>query len=307
MHFLLFLISCTLLNICTLSAQNLIKKYIGIQTTYPDSSSKILLETFLTDKSKQSSFKKKHLDQRTEYNEEGRIQLSLFYSHTGAVSSKGVYYYPTSNTEKRIFKQANNSVDSVFIRYHPKTKLRLSEYYFWGQTQNTDRVFFNYNSKNQLVSIHRINEWSHQWDTISYNQSTISSLARYQNRTQLKETRNFSYSPKQQLIKTELLNRKQQIIEETFFYYRKELLKKTITKRYNQTQKKEQLTVQYSYYKNKQLKQQKEYHQKGKKRHWSMTLKRYSEVGFLEKEVRKNKLKGIYSIRIIKVTHRKKN
>jgi hypothetical protein len=272
-------------------------EYLNLNIHAQKEKNLLLIETFTTDKSDNSEYKKKYLSSREEYNEDGLRSLNLFFNPDASLHSKIVAFYPDSITEKNIFQQSGGFIDSAVFKFSNDGR-RLYEVWYWGENQSRDTLLFSYNAKKQLTKVYRKYDWETKWDTLFYGMEGLLSKAVYYSEDNgLQKQVDFLFMPDSTLLKTSTRNPDRLIIEEEFFIYNNlGQIHHSLTKLYPEGKALEdppQMKSRYRYYKNGQLKSITQVLSTPKKRRKSVTKIKYNKKGQLTLRHEKNKSAGI--------------
>lgn len=218
-------------GLCAQSPEQL--AYLKIQIAQHRPGLLLLKETFQTDRSSNSAYKKRYLYAREEYDTEGKPSLSLFYDPQGNMQSKVIFFYPGRYEEKGIYKQKGEFLDSAYFHYNERGQ-RLRELWYWGENRSRDSIWYSYDAQGRLSGVLRRYDWDTRRDTLLYSGNRLDKCIQYSLNGGMQREVQFVYLPDaDQLLKINVLNANRLIMEEEFFFYnRRGLPYRSIAKLY---------------------------------------------------------------------------
>lgn len=286
-----------LLSVSPIWSQIDIYKYLKINHLAQPYSLLLLKETYSTDRSKDSPYKKRYLISREEYDLQGRPSLNIYYDPEGKMTSKVIFFYPNRQQEKGIFKQKGEFMDSVVYQYDTRGQ-RLSEIWYWGENRTSDTVQYRYHAGGQLSKIWRKYDWDTKWDTLLYKGRLVDKCISYSRRGGMQKEVQLLYLPDSSLLKTNTINAARMVIEEEFFFYNKKgLIGKSIVKLYpegNEIIDPPQRITYWKYHSNGQLRRTVRTDYSRAHKAVGRTVQRYLSSGYLAFQSEINRRDGIH-------------
>lgn len=294
---LLLLVIVAKSALAQVSAQDFITQYLKINIYAQKPSNFVLKETYTQNKSAESTYKKKYLHLREEYDSLGRSFLQIYYDEKGDMASKIIRFYPQTGIEKAVFHQNGGAIDSVIYKYNIANQ-RMGEFWTWGANETVDTVLYNYNQQAQLVGIYFNYLGKVKRDSFIYQADLLEKVWTFNEKEELQRETEFFYF-EEKLLKLTHRNAKRLILQEEFFFYNaNNRLEKVIVKFYNEQPQGGMTTTThietYTYYKNGPLKAIKRSFLDSNKRKIGKKETLYNEENLPVYEFVENKSAGIY-------------